>query len=260
MASWYAARSKKHDELLTELRNTNAAIMTAFMTANFALALKKQMVASLKNNFELEKARHLWWQRYGTRQFVLTADFETIPPQHWPIELLQDTLFGKVSLTGRPLAAVATLTQSYQSLRYAIQSRNDWIAHFKMAPHSGAEVAAMYFGLPDKLGNIDQTYPGMIEAASKYTDDCIYFCKLLCEDLREHAIALWRSYRAKYRRDTALPHRPDFSDVERTGLLPDPKEFEKWEKAFVKGPLQSPGPVISPDWYVNLKARVVRRS
>jgi hypothetical protein len=107
LAAWHAGRAKKHDELLIELRNTNSAIMTAFMTANFALGLMSQMVAPLKDNFDLDKARLAWWRRHGRGQYSLQTDFETIPPQNWPIELLQDTLFGKVSLMGRPLAAGA---------------------------------------------------------------------------------------------------------------------------------------------------------
>jgi bifunctional pyridoxal-dependent enzyme with beta-cystathionase and maltose regulon repressor activities len=49
-------RSKLRDELLREMRNTNAAIALAFSVTNTFLALKHQHIKALKENFDKQLA------------------------------------------------------------------------------------------------------------------------------------------------------------------------------------------------------------
>ncbi|MGH8730204.1 MAG: hypothetical protein ACREVF_00660 [Burkholderiales bacterium] len=58
-----AERSKHREELLREIRNTNAAIALAFGVCNTLLALKKQHVKSLKESYDAQKAALLEFQR-----------------------------------------------------------------------------------------------------------------------------------------------------------------------------------------------------
>ena len=53
-----AERGKVRDELTKEIRNVNAAIALSFGIANSMLALKKQHVAALKNDYDTERQRH----------------------------------------------------------------------------------------------------------------------------------------------------------------------------------------------------------
>jgi hypothetical protein len=79
------ARGKERDELLTEIRNTNAATVVSFAICNTFLALKQQYIKPLKVNFD---AQNVAFRQYAAQQnlgqipsctsFHFTADFQML--------------------------------------------------------------------------------------------------------------------------------------------------------------------------------------
>jgi hypothetical protein len=63
VGAWVAqrivARGKERDELVAEIRNTNAATVVALGICNTFLAIKKQHVKRLKETFDKQKADYL---------------------------------------------------------------------------------------------------------------------------------------------------------------------------------------------------------
>jgi hypothetical protein len=164
-------------------------------------------------------------------------DLRSLPPLFWPIGLLQDQLFGKVNVTGRPLAAVATLNQMYYSLNQDIQSRNEIVADLlARRPLPQVEIISIYLGLPHKQGHRDERFTNLIDSTYTHTDSCIYFSELLCKDLHKHRIGLRKKYRNRFFRRLPDVDAPDFSAPRAKGLMPDPSNFDSWEKWVVKKP------------------------
>jgi hypothetical protein len=242
-ASRYAERKKEHDELLTEIRNTDAATMTAFVTCNLAINFKSDTFGPLKHSYDLLRIGYLmhgfWWQQLRGRlpEYEVLLELQGLPPMSWPIDLLQETLFGKVDLTGRPLAAIATLNQIYYSLNYGIKSHNERVADLiKQSPLVQSEIAFHYLSLPNKQGHRDERFANLMDSIYSHTDSCIYFTELLCKDLHEYRIDLRRKFNRKFLRKLHEPDPPDFSAPRAKGLMPDPSNFDSWERWIVKKP------------------------
>ncbi len=127
-----AERTRKRQEWLKELRYTNAAIMVAHTICNSVLALKKQHVKPMVDNFRqvkaalesfrLQKESH---QIPPDAPFHLSMDMQSYPAQVLPLETLKHAVFQETSAVGRPLALVAVIEQSLIGLSKAISKRDE---------------------------------------------------------------------------------------------------------------------------------------
>lgn len=236
-----AERVRSKRELLKEIRNANAGISVAFSLFNSFYALKKQHVAPLKSDFDALKSRHDHAQE--TRQqgegpgkiFRFQADFQTLQPRIVPIERIQAIIFEGLSATGRLLNVASVLMQASHSLNRSIDERNKLIQEFRAkSPNPDDELPRLYFGLPDRDGNIDKNYPMSIEAIYSQTDDCIQFSKLLIEDLIKHGESLKRAYEKKFRGKPPNIQQVDLTSLENQGMMPPPENYRDWADAFEK--------------------------
>lgn len=233
-----AEKGKNRDELLKEIRNTNAAIMVVFGVCNSLLSVKKQHVKSLKETFESQKAALLDFQNKRQlgqisreKKFEFKADLQTLSLPKLPIDILQTQVFEKLSLMGRPLGLATTLSQTVHSLSTSLEKRNQLIESYKLVnpPFS----AALYFGLEND-GQINQDYPSVIDAIYNQTDDGIFFSQLLCKDLVEHGDQIAAKFKKKYGKGAPTISHPDFAKAEELGLLPEEKNYSDWLTMFQK--------------------------
>lgn len=237
-----AERSKHREELLREMRNTNAAIALAFGVCNTLLALKEQHVKSLKESYDAQKAALLEFQRKrkaGEIQqdvaFDFNADMQTLQPQALPMGTLRAVVFERLSIVGRPLNLVVTLTQTVESLAESLAKRNSLIEGYKAEFAKDAQrLAPLYFGLPYGEGHVNLDYPGTIDAIYSQTDDGIFFGNLLCKDLHDHGKQLSDAFRKKFKNDPPRISEVDFGPTAAAGLMPDETNYADWVKAFVK--------------------------
>jgi hypothetical protein len=126
-----AERSKIREDLIKEIRNTNAAAGMIYGIANSYLGLKRQFVQRLKDHYEEQKERLELFQkakRSGTvppqQQFDLDADLQSLKPVYSPLEPLHELLFTHISLSGAELFVVPLLFSSIQYATEAISDRN----------------------------------------------------------------------------------------------------------------------------------------
>ena len=239
-----AERGKVRDELTKEIRNVNAAIALSFGIANSMLALKKQHVAALKNDYDTERQRHEDYlakrktgQIQGNSPFVLKADFKTMPAVTHPLPVLQDIVFGRLSAVGRPLNLVASLGEVVENLNTSIAQRNELIEMFKTGRFPpGASIADMYLALPYGGGHVNQQYPDLVNAISSYTEHAIFFTHLLCKDLREYGSEVAETFKKRFKYSTPRVTEVDFKQVEASGQLPSADEYKTWFTAFQKLP------------------------
>ncbi len=160
-AHYIAEHTKYKKDLLKEIRNTNAAIMLCFDIVNSYLAMKKQLVKPMYDNYNKTKGdlEEFKQKKEPRGQFHFQADFQTLDPIVVPINILQKLIYEKISLNGRSLAAFSSLSRAKQSLENYIVSRNEFIEVCKNADSDNYATAVIYFGLKDELGNTDMTYP-----------------------------------------------------------------------------------------------------
>jgi len=128
-----AENSKIKDDLILEIRSTNAGIAIAFDIFQTNVTLKDQLFLALKNEFDTGKERHEEFLRklqidpQGTGAFEFVMDFQEFSPAYVPIEKLQEILFEKLSVVGKPLSLASVLMKSNFSLTANIEGRNQLI-------------------------------------------------------------------------------------------------------------------------------------
>lgn len=239
-------RSKRRDELLKELRNTNAAIMVAFSICNAALALKKQHVQLMYEQFAKEKEalrafneQRATGQRQGNAEFRYVADMRTFPAPVVPIETLEALVFEKLSAYGRPLALVSVLNQSLVGLRDAIGKRDVLIHRIATGVIPAEQLPQYYFGMPLPTGDTNQEYPDLIEAIHSYVDDVAFFSALLCTDLVRHGNGIHAVFTKKFRKGAPEVSAADFTGPREKGLIPPDDQYIDWLKAFMEDESES---------------------
>lgn len=239
-AQHIAERAKRREELVKEIRNTNTAMMLAFSICNSLLSMKKQHIRPLKDNFE--KQRSAFLEHHEKRKlgqvapgvlFLFGADFETFRSPEFPIGILQRETFEKLSLVGRPLNLVITLTQTLQSMRESCEKRNQLIESFRASAHPPDILAALYFGLPLK-DSIDKNYADSVDAIYSQTDDAIFFSHLLIGDLKMHGQEVSAVFKRAFKKDVPKISDANFEKAEKAGLLPDAAQYADWNSMFVK--------------------------
>lgn len=239
-----AERSKHREELLREMRNVNAAIALAFGICNTLLALKKQHVKSLKETYDVQKAALLEFERQRNageiqrdKVFKLKSDLQTLNPQSFPMDTLRMVVFERLSIIGRPLNLVVTLSQTVQNLEESLSKRNSLIESYKtVLANDTQHISTLYLGLPYGEGHINLDYPGTIDAIYSQTDDGIFFSNLLCKDLHAHGNRLADEFKKKFKDNPPCISEVDFTAVSTIELMPDEKNYADWTKAFVTKP------------------------
>lgn len=234
-------RSRRRDDLLKELRNTNAATMVTFSTCNAALALKKQHVQPMHEQFAREKEalrnfneQRATGQRQGNAEYHFVADLRVFPAPVVPIETLKDLVFHKMSAYGRALALVSVLEQSLLGLKEAILKRDLLIQRFSSGAVPAEQLPQYYFGMPLRTGDTNQEYPDLVEAIYSYVEDIAFFSALLCVDLISHGNRTHAAFTKRFGKGAPNVTTVDFSKPREKGLIPPEAQYADWLKAFAE--------------------------
>lgn len=233
-------RNKRRDELLQELRNTNAGIAIAFGICNSFLAIKRQYIRELKKQFDSQKTELIsFLQKQETGEvsrdsvFNFLADLRTLQFQSFPNDILRTIVFERLSLTGRPLNLIEAIVQTTQCLNESIRYRNNLLEDYKVRfAKENKEFIYLYFGLPYGNNRVNRDYSDLINAIYNQTNDGIFFSQLLCGDLHKHGNQLMEEFRKKFKKDVPSVSEVDFRTVIAEGLMPDEKDYDDWTKAF----------------------------
>lgn len=231
-----ASNAKKREILETQMRSTNVAISSAFLTCNSLLALKKQHVKSLYENhiFQKEKFEAALKNPPANGQIHFEMDLKTLRMPFVPFDDVSRRVQEQIDVRGRPLALASTIHNSLASLRDSLEYRNTLIELFKKDFKGAPEEIKLkiYLGvrLPD--GNIHQEYADILQAISQYTDDVIFFSSLLCSDLVAHGDNIRTYYIKRFGKHLEKTASPDFKTEKAENLMPDAKGYEDWLTMF----------------------------
>lgn len=147
-----------------------------------------------------------------------------------PIDVLRTQVYEKLSVSGRPLALVATLAGALSSLEDTITNRNRLIERFKQI--SIDAIPPLYFGLPYGGGHVSTEYADTIEGIHTLTDDVIFFSNLLCKDLIDHGNKILDKYRYRFNDKLEIIHTIDLTYAEMAGLMPSEEKYANWLRGF----------------------------
>ncbi len=232
--------ARKRELLEAQLRSTNVAISSAFLTCNSVLGLKGQHVKSLYEDHIAERARFETTLKNppASGQIHFAMDLKTLHMPFVPFDDVLRTIQEQVNVRGRPLALVSAIQNSLASLRESLVYRNKLIDQFKSNFQRVPEQQKLeiYFGLPLPDGSVNQEYPDTLKAISNYTDDVIFFSSLLCSDLVAHGEKIRAQYRAAFGRHLDKTTSPDFKTEKADKLMPDEKEYKDWLTMFQEHP------------------------
>jgi hypothetical protein len=210
-----AGRTKLREDLLKEIRNTNAAISMLYGIATAHLGLKKQYVKALRDNHAEERERLLLFQRAqqaGTvppqQVFHFHADLQSLNPLHSPEEALQRLLFDQMSLPGAELFLTSLLLSSMKYLTKALLDRNSLIDAWRT--NQPKDLTSVYFGSPQD-GVEDRRYGATVEAIYRQTDDVIAFSMMIAGALFERGKATRKKFRNRFHVDGPPINKTDFT-------------------------------------------------
>lgn len=232
-------KTKRRDLFLSEFRSTNAAIVVSYSICNAMLSLKKNFVRPLYQQFnEGVDAIHNFNERKELgelgqdEQFLAEVDFKLFECPSVPVETLKDLVFNRISEHGRPLAALAHLDGVLASLDKVILKRETLVEEFKKHENSFT-FFYLYYGLTRPDGNTNEEYADTVEAIHEYTDDAIFFSKLICDDLVAHGNLLIAK-NSKLAKKSPKVSYADFSGAEDLQLMPPKNKYEDWLGGFLK--------------------------
>lgn len=243
-AQQIAERSKERAEFQAQIRNTNTAVTLSFMVCNAAISLKKQQTKGLCDTYFKKKAEledFLRKRKVGEISpdipFEFQADFRSVPFPAVPIDALRSLIYEKLSVSGRPLALVATLEGALSSLADTIENRNGLIANFKqLSPQArDAALPALYFGRPYGESHVSTEYLDTMRGLQNLTDDVIFFSHLLCQDLATHGNTILDKFKSQFKGVLEKINAIALSPEKTTGLIPTDEQYSDWLSGFGKG-------------------------
>ena len=179
------------------------------------------------------------WTHRGPPPLVhdFHADLQTITPVIVPIQVLERYVFEKNFRSRRALAAAVDLVGAIVGLDKSIKYRNDLIAEVhKESPVQANLLMERYFGLRNANGVTDERFKAGVEVIYNQTDDCIFFSRILADDLLTYGNGLRRKNAWKYRLGTPKLKGADWSPAERQGLLPGNEAYASWLGGFPAQP------------------------
>ena len=205
---------------LAEAINTaNAAQSLSVVILNQAASLKKQHY-----NPRLEKWR-------ATKEHIenggaeIEFHLQTPPAIHFPLAELSTLVFGKLTLNGRPLAALSELLQAQEAFNYLIAAHDD--LRKELQGQTTAYVVPIYLSLKTAHGQ-DSRFMDWLTGSVEVLDDFLFFSDVLAKDLMAHALRVRK--RAGWRMRFSLPHVNSEPKLlaEAEHLMPNHNYHKKW--------------------------------
>ena len=132
---------------------------------------------------------------------------------------------------------MVALTGAIDDLKNSIDDRNKLISECRVQFPAMQEIEriSLYVGAPLR-GIVDGRFSQNIDALGKQNDDCIFFSKILAEELRTYGNRLRRRnlFRFRIGMQKFLP--PDWSMAVQEDLVPNEADYANWLRGFVDRP------------------------
>jgi hypothetical protein len=189
--SWLSFRGSRQDTRrdLEEARATNLAINATAALVESIANLKQQHVQPMVEGFKLAKEGIA--KPAGETIGKVELNFTKLLGPFTPLPMLEKLIYERVSPPPPCVGRFVHLDQLVKNLSQLIDARNNFISEVNSDPsHSTENLRALYFGLRNKDGIIDERHPDLIAELEFFTDECIRVGSLLAAQLVDHAHVL----------------------------------------------------------------------
>jgi hypothetical protein len=234
-AQYIAARNKRNDERLKEIRAANAAATIAYGITDHFLGMKQQIVKPMFDQFAIDREAFIQADAKPKPLGVTVIRFK-VPLDvfrfNWsPSKELQDIIFGDLSAPVRPMMVVPILSRTLAMLDTLAADRNAMVKDFQETQKAGKDINPYaYYGVPFPSGGADRLYAQTLQHICEYTDDTIKFSQLLGDDLREFALALRQTLPRSVR-----PIAPRITTIgvwKRADMMPKAEKYKDYEQLY----------------------------
>ena len=226
--TWGAQMIAEHiatrKELLAEIRSVNAALALSFNITNTFVAIKKQHVQQLFEEYEALRMRHQTFPKDGS-EFKVFMDLRELTAPFCPVNELRGIMLEKLSPSIKALMAVTPLVQSVEDISEVMRGRNAWIAQLRASKLNDVQKIAFYLGFEFAPGQTDIRYQSYMVAMKEKTDDCIMFPIIISKSLKIYGQEL----RKRYGNDAPEIISGDFQ--KNAKYLPDLNNYKDWTDA-----------------------------
>ncbi len=237
-----AERNRSRDDILKEIRSTNAAISLAMSVCNTAMAIKRQQVATVKRDFDQAKANFVEHVRQrqtgqiqGNTPYRFTLPLMTLPTPKFAIDSLRGVVLDRITVLGRAIHLTLELAEFAPRLVACMEARNQLVEGIKKAGGVNSDEAAhRLFGLSLADGQHDLTFEHTLSGIVTITDDIVFFSHRLCKDLQKHGHWLVDKYRKRF--GGSFPHIVDIDFSERIadGTIPPATQYADYMTKFME--------------------------
>jgi hypothetical protein len=248
-------RIKRREFVVEEVRKCNAAMELAVGVCTATLSMKQQYIQAMRDDYN--RLRAIVAPAYAARMagrhpgplHLGEMEMNAFEPLHAPVERLVNTVFSINSLLGRARAAMMVLTQSVGTLNNAITTRNELMESWNKDGLRLDQRLPLWFALERADGSTDGRFAAAVDAIYRCNDDCIFYSKLVVEDLHKHGRQLRATLSRREQLRVARINAPDFHIAERQGLLPDPAPYADWLSSFFVRVPVTRGRRLGRTWY-----------
>jgi hypothetical protein len=181
--AWLTARSRAKKEIVDDLKAVRTAFAVAVTICNQAMALKRQHVRPMKTRYDeaIEAHRRDTTAPTG-RPIAVFLDLAVMPRTNFPDDILRNLIFEKSSIGERAAIIAIELFTALENVNIACDSRTALSEEFrKETTLTSEQRASRYLGLSMSNGFTDARFPHNMEGLRSYTDDRIFFSKLLAD-------------------------------------------------------------------------------
>jgi hypothetical protein len=234
--AWLTSRSRTKKEIVDDLKAVRTAFAVAVTICNKAMALKRQHVAQMKMRYDESIAAHKAEAKAPSgRPHQVSLDLAIISRTKFPDDILAKLIFEKSSIGERGVIIALELSTAIENLNYACDFRTGLIDELRKEPElTDEQLAQRYLGIEQARGQTDVRFFHSMEMLSLYTDDCIFFSKMLADELLVYGRKLRNRNRWKYRLPVGKMKGADWSMADRENLIPSPERYRDWTRIFKK--------------------------
>lgn len=173
-------QARRYREVLMAVNSAHSLTAVIF---NQSAALKKQHHLPTLEQWKQQRERVTAAQKDKKSVEHVALHFQTPPPIHFPIPALAELIYSKLTLNGRPLAALSEIVQADHALT-TLKEAHDTLRH-EFEGQSADYVVPRYLALDTPQGR-DERYKDLVFGFVDVLDDLMFFSDVLGRDILEY--------------------------------------------------------------------------
>jgi len=231
LGSRLSVRSQEKNNKLAECRRIYLAASLAASQCQRALSFKKQNSKPLLEQYNSGRKRTIttlgtptFYKKIFIEYALLSLNFTGAS-----VIRLEGEILNLTSGSTSEINQMSALSISVDNLTTTLDLRNKWIASFQENESrlTDNEKMNLYFGLPDRNGNINDEYKNYMENIESSVDDMIFHNYILYANLMKRLIKIRASSDEQEVRKLQI-QLSNFQDSWEQGMFPKKINYNSW--------------------------------